>query len=88
MDRRLHDDRLDGRAQRRHRRPWASLPDGAYVVLADGRPARIAPDHAVPWTPAGAAEPVDRPGRGDATVLTPAATVEVLAAGYCADRPV
>ena len=84
MDRRLHADRLDGRAQRRHRRLWRSLPDGAYVLLADGRPARVAADHLVPWSPAGPSDPVDRPGRGESTVLTPAVTVDVLSAGYAA----
>ena len=84
MDRRLHADRLDGRAQRRHRRPWRALPDDAYVLLDDGRPARVAVDHVVPWTPAGAGPPVDRPGRGEATVLTPSVTIDVLVAGYAA----
>src|SRR4029450_423765 len=33
MDLRLHTDRLDGRHQRRHIRPWRELPDGAFVGL-------------------------------------------------------
>ena len=79
MDRRLHADRLDGRTQRRHRRPWASLPDGTYVLLDDDRPAAVRGESLVPWL---ADAPVDRPGRGDATVLTPSCTVDVLEAGY------
>jgi hypothetical protein len=81
MDRRLHADRVDGRAQRRHRRAWADLPEGVYV-LHDGRPALVLTDRLVPWSAAGYDAPIDRPARGDATVLTPRATVEVLAHGY------
>jgi hypothetical protein len=86
MDRRLHGDRLDGRAQRRHRRSWADLPAGAFVDTAG--PALVLPDRLVPWSgrsSAGYGAPVERPRRGDALVLTPRATVEVLRHGY---RPV
>lgn len=89
MDRRLHADRLDGRAQRTHVRPWRDVPVGAFVAPGDGRasartPALVLADRLVPWAPApdGYGAPVERPTRGDATVLTPAVTVDVLAAGY------
>ena len=41
-------------------------------------------DRLVPWLPvaAGYGPPVERPTRGDATVLSPSVTVDVLAAGY------
>jgi hypothetical protein len=81
MDRRLHADRLDGRVQRRHRRPWASLPLGTYA-LVDDEPALVTADAVVPWSASGYGDAVARPVRGDATVLTPSCTVEVLAAGY------
>jgi hypothetical protein len=80
MDRRLHADRLDGRAQRRHTRPWAHLPAGTFVD-ADG-PALVLADRLVPWSASGYAAPAERPRQGDVTVLTPRATVEVLRAGY------
>ncbi len=82
MDRVLHADRLDGRTQRRHRRSWPSLPDRAFVLLDDSRPARVDPDRVTPWTPTGWADAVDRPGTGDAVVLTPTRTADVLLAGY------
>ena len=83
MDVRMHADRRDGRAQRIHRRPWSDVPAGAFVAAGDGGgPALVLADRLVPWSPAGYGEPVDRPGRGDAVVLTPACTVGVVAAGY------
>lgn len=83
VDRRLHDERTDDRHQRRHRHPWRELPTGAFVVVDDVAHL-VLPDRLVPWTTArtGYGEPVTRPGRGDATLLTPPAIVAVLAAGY------
>ncbi len=87
MDRRLHADRLDGRRQRRHVRAWADLPAGTFVALAGraDRPAVVLDDRCLPWSPAGYGPAGDRPGPGPAVVLTPAVTVDVVAAGY---RPV
>jgi hypothetical protein len=92
MDRRLHadriDDRVDGRRQRHHTRPWAALPGGTFVALPDDPSvaALVLDDHLRPWSAAGYGPPVprpaERPGRGEATVLTPQATVEVLLHGY------
>lgn len=84
MDRRLHDDRLDGRRQRTHQADWSSLPEGTFALDGD-TPALVLGDRLVPWTPHGYGSPVGRPTTGAATVLTPAATVEVLRHGY---RPV
>lgn len=85
MDRRLHADRLDGRSQRRHERPWPELPCGAFA-LVDGAPARVGADHLRPWTVAGFAARRPRPTRGSATVITPSATVDVLRAGFRPDQ--
>lgn len=81
MDRVLHADRLDGRAQRRHPRPWRDVPAGAFALVA-GAPALVLDDRLVPWSADGYGAPIDRPAGGDATVLTPAATVAVIQAGY------
>lgn len=85
MNDRLHDERLDDRAQRRHERSWRSLPEGAFVVLSDEVPALVLDDRLVPWSSSGYGPPIDRPGSGTATVLTPPATLGVLAAGYRPD---
>jgi hypothetical protein len=92
LDRRLHADRVEGRAQRRHRAPWADLPAGTFAVVAgatggvgkavDQVPALVLDDRLVPWSPAGYGPAVDRPSRGDAEVLTPRSTVEVVRHGY------
>jgi hypothetical protein len=84
MDLRLHAERLDGKTQRRHRTPWRDLVAGAFVAL-DDVPALVLDDLLVPWSAAGYGTPIDRPARGDATVLTPASTISVLEQGY---RPV
>jgi hypothetical protein len=80
-DRQLHADRVDGRVQRRHPEPWASVPDGAFAVLDEG-PVLVLADRVVPWSAEGYGTAVGRPTRGEATLLTPAATVEVLRHGY------
>jgi hypothetical protein len=82
MDLRLHADRLDGRQQRHHTRPWRHLPTGTYVLLDDGSPAAVLADGVAPWTPAGYGPLGARPRSGEATVLTPSVTVDVIAHGY------
>jgi hypothetical protein len=84
MDRRMHAERLDGTIQRRRRTPWRDLPAGAFVAI-DDVPALVLDDRLVRWSAAGYGRPIDRPTRGDATVLTPASTIAVLERGY---RPV
>jgi hypothetical protein len=81
MDRRLHADRVDGKAQRHHQRAWSDLPAGVFA-LVDDTPTLVLADRLMPWSTAGYSRPTDRPTRGDATVLTPHATVEVVAHGY------
>jgi hypothetical protein len=39
-------------------------------------------DRLVPWSPDGYGPPQNRPARGEALVLTPRATVEVITRGY------
>ena len=82
MDLRLHAHRLDGRYQRRHTRPWRELPDGAFVET--GTPALVIGDRLVPWSrsAAGYGPPRRRPASGDAAVLTPRTTVDLLTHGY------
>ena len=81
MDERLHAERLDGRAKRRHRRMADDLPDGAFVALEDGAYA-VRGNSLLRWTPKGYDTRKPRPHGALAAVLTPPAIVAVLAAGY------
>jgi hypothetical protein len=83
MDAVLHEARLDGRGQRRHRAALEGLPDGVFVQVG-GQPNLVRGAGLWPYAPAGYGVPVAR-FEGPVTVLTPAPTVEVLRAGY---RPV
>jgi hypothetical protein len=83
IDRQLHAERLVRRTRRRRWHParWSDLPDGAFVLTA-GQPALVLADAVVPWTVAGYGDPRPRPRRGEATLITPPATVAALRAGY------
>lgn len=85
IDARLHHDRLAGPGSRRtYRAPLAEIPDGAMVEV-DGAPWLVFGGGLLAWTPGGYR---DRRASGPGTavtVITPRATVAVLAAGY---RPV
>ena len=94
IDARLHADRLlDGRrrdkfgsasVRRTYRAAAASLPSGAMVAL-DGQPWLVRGDELLSWAPGGYRERRPVSSVADVTVITPRATVSVLAAGY---RPV
>jgi hypothetical protein len=81
MDRRLHGERVKGRRQRRHVMAWRDMPEGSFVVVREV-PALVMGDRLVPWSPKGYGAPVNRPGGGDAVVLTPPSAVAVLGHGY------
>ena len=81
MDEILHEERLEGRDKRWHRRLAADLPDGAAVVL-DNSPAMVRGETLMRWTPEGYVFPVKRPRGGEIDVLTPPAILGVLVAGY------
>jgi hypothetical protein len=81
MDARLHSERLSERRKRIHAAPIEGLPDGA-MIERDGRAFAINHDQLLPWSFHGYAEPVPRPRRGLANVLTPPSIVAALSAGY------
>jgi hypothetical protein len=85
IDARLHADRLAGTGQRRpYRASLAGLPSGTMVDIG-GAPWLVHDGRLLAWTPGGyRPRPVEAPG-DPVTVITPRATVAVLAAGY---RPV
>ncbi len=80
IDRRLHEERREGRRQRRHRRPFGSLPEGAFVAL-EGAPYAVREDALLPWRFSGYGAPRARP-KGEAEVLTPPLILAALSAGY------
>ena len=82
IDARLHADRLDGRRKRLHTMPWRELPAGAFVVTDDG-PAVVTADRLQVWSADdGYTTTHERPSRGYVTVITPAASISALRAGY------
>ena len=83
MNRQLHGERIvrGTHTRRLHALPWASLPDGAFV-LHEGAPCVVVDDALVEWTREGYGARRTRPARGDAEVITPPTTVAVLRAGY------
>lgn len=82
LDRRLHDDRLDGERHRTHEADLAALPDGVMVTL-DGGSWLVRGDTLRLWGHGGYGPAVPRAERpGPVTVLTPRATVAALRAGY------
>jgi len=83
MDRELHAARArpGARAMRRGRtRDVASLPPGAFVMWR-GTPHLVEKDALRPYAPGGYGARTALP-RSEATVLTPAPTLDVLRAGY------
>jgi hypothetical protein len=80
IDRLLDGERRDGRAQRTHRRPAETLPDGA-MICDEGRFLALKGDTALLWSPAGYVGGAHRP-TGTVTVLTPPASLAALAKGY------
>ena len=83
INRTLHGERIVRGTHRRrlHALPWASLPDGAFV-LREGVPCVVAGGELVEWTRDGYRSRRPRPARGDADVITPPSSVAVLKAGY------
>lgn len=83
MDAVLHRDRIDPatRRQRTWQAAYPDLPDGTFVVRnADAWLVRG--DLLLRWTPARYSGDVRRPATGEVMVLTPRASVALLAAGY------
>lgn len=84
IDRVLHRARLAHSQQLRHEAKVGDLPDGTFVLLSEAqeRPALLWQGYAYPWDHTGYGEPAKCLTGTTVTVLTPAPTVAVLAAGY------
>ncbi|MEA2721826.1 MAG: hypothetical protein QOJ39_3690 [Candidatus Eremiobacteraeota bacterium] len=82
IDARLHGERLDGRRKRLHAMSWRDVPAGAFVDI-DRTAHLVLPDRLRSWTAdSGYGEDRARPARGNATVLTPPASLDAIRAGY------
>jgi hypothetical protein len=79
----LHQERATpgARQLRQHPAQLGDLPDGAFVLTADGAPALIQGESLVPWFHGGYGAPFAR-GVGKTTLLTPPTNVAALRAGY------
>ncbi len=84
MNRQLHNQRIVRGTHRRrlHPMPWRALPDGTFVLHAQGAPHVVLGNELVEWTREGYGPRRARPIRGEAAVLTPPSSVLVLRAGY------
>ena len=84
MNRQLHQERIVRGTHRRrlHQLPWTDLPDGAFVLLDDDRPAVVVGSQVTEWTTRGYAGSRERPAHGLAVVITPPSSVAALRAGY------
>ena len=81
IDRKLHGDRVtSARAQIHHQSDCALLPNGTFLLHQDA-PHLLWDTHLLRFTPGGYTAHTPRP-TGPVTVLTPAATVAALTAGY------
>lgn len=81
MDRRLHAERLDGKAKRRHACALDGLPDGAMIARGDDAYA-VKGDALLRWSAQGYVARETRPSGVTVDLLTPPSTVAVLARGY------
>jgi hypothetical protein len=84
MNRQLHGERIVRGTHRRrfHRMPWSDLPDGTFVLTADGDPQLVNGTDLVLWSRDGYGARHRRPRSGTAAVITPPSSVAVLRAGY------
>ena len=84
VDASLHADRVDRQGRQRHHDARLDrLPDGCFVRLPDdSTPWLVHGARLHPWSHAGYGPPVRRPAGITLCVITPAATVAALAAGY------
>ena len=84
VDAGLHADRVDRQGRQRHHGAGLDgLPDGCFVRLPDDpTPWLVHGARLHPWSHAGYGPPIRRPIGITVSVITPAAAVAALAAGY------
>jgi hypothetical protein len=84
FDHTLHDARAmpRGYGQRRHRDDVAALPDGTFILGADGIARLVRGDALYPFVAQGYGGAEPRPAGGSVTVLTPGPLIGALRGGY------
>jgi len=88
MDKTLQEQRVIAGRPKRHTKvtrpaPIDNLPFGTFIAQGNSQTPYLVRDDALwPWTLSGYSQPIARPRGETVTVLTPPATVKVLAAGY------
>ncbi len=84
MNRQLHAERLVRGTHRRrlHGMSWRGLPDGVFIMDAQGAPYVVLGSELVEWRRDGYGARRPRPIRGEANVITPPSSVKVLRGGY------
>jgi hypothetical protein len=87
IDAKLHTERLGvgNRARLFHESPDRELPDGAFVLEADG-PQLVLARQLLAWSPGGYRDAQPRPTSGCATVITPRSLVWILRTRLVAER--
>src|SRR5262245_7221843 len=81
MDKKLHAERLDGKAKRTHRARLDTLPDGTMISL-DGQAFAVKGKRLWHWAPGGYSRARPRPRGITVEVLTPPSILTVLRRGY------
>ncbi len=88
IDAQLHQERLvPGTGERRlHQLPYNELPDGTFVLEADG-PHLVLGRRLLTWSPGGYRGDRPRPRTGRATVITPPSIIEILRGDWSPSVP-
>lgn len=83
-DKHLHEDRAIARKylQRTHQAEIGDLPTGSFILSPEAQPLLVLQDQLRVYSPAGYGPARPKPKSGSVTVLTPAALITVLRAGY------
>jgi hypothetical protein len=88
IDAQLHVERLaaERRGRLLHEALYSELPDGTFVLEADG-PHLVLARQLLTWSPGGYRDAHRRPSSGRATVITPPSLIAILRSGWSPSVP-